>query len=266
MQAEWSRKPAAEVLADALIIPAFEDRQPRLDLPVDQAIAGFYDSGEFSGKKFTSVVLHDPAGLRAKRLLLAGCGKREEFTSGRLRRIAGMAVRKLKSKAVRRAALLLDGEHRTPERAGAAIEGAITGDWEPDRYKTDENEKQERLAGFTVVTPAGDEVIAAAIERARILAEAQNFARDLAGEPANHLSPSRLAARARQLAAEQQLACEVLDRAQMQQLGMGALLGVARGSTEPPALIIVRYRPETDRKSTRLNSSHIPLSRMPSSA
>jgi leucyl aminopeptidase len=73
--------------------------------------------------------------------------------------------------------------------------------------------------------------------------EAQNFARDLINEPGNRLSPAVLADRARQMAAEAGLDCEVLDRDRMRQLGMGALLGVAQGSVEPPCLIVVRYRP-----------------------
>jgi leucyl aminopeptidase len=85
--------------------------------------------------------------------------------------------------------------------------------------------------------------VAAAAERGRILAEAQNFTRDLVNEPANLLTPLLMAEAARKMAAEYQLDCEVLDREQMAKLGMGALLGVAQGSAEPPALIVVRYKP-----------------------
>jgi leucyl aminopeptidase len=76
-----------------------------------------------------------------------------------------------------------------------------------------------------------------------VIAESQNAARDLVNEPANRLTPTVLAERARAMAAEQGLECEVLDRDRMQQLGMGSLLGVAMGSAEPPALIVLRYRP-----------------------
>ena len=83
-----------------------------------------------------------------------------------------------------------------------------------------------------------------ALARGRIVAESQNFTRELVNEPGNRLSPTVLAGHAARMAAEQGLECEVLDRERMQQLGMGALLGVAAGSSEPPALIVVRYRPE----------------------
>jgi leucyl aminopeptidase len=89
----------------------------------------------------------------------------------------------------------------------------------------------------------------AAVERGRILAEAQNFSRDLANEPANLLTPTGLAARARKMASEQGLECEILDQDRMRQLGMGALLGVAQGSAEPPAMIILHYKPAGQRSS-----------------
>src|SRR6202011_4110578 len=80
-------------------------------------------------------------------------------------------------------------------------------------------------------------------DRGRILAEAQNFSRSLANEPANVLTPTRLAESAREMAAAYDLECEVLDQDRMRQLGMGALLGVAQGSAEPPAMIILHYKP-----------------------
>src|SRR6202043_2904312 len=83
----------------------------------------------------------------------------------------------------------------------------------------------------------------AAVDRGRILAEAQNFTRDLANEPANILTLTHLAERAREMAAAYSLECEVLDQDRMRQLGMGALLGVAQGSAEPPAMIILHYKP-----------------------
>ena len=83
-----------------------------------------------------------------------------------------------------------------------------------------------------------------ALRRGRVLAESQNFTRDLVNEPANMLPPAKLAERARAMAAEAGLECELLDQDSMRQLGMGSLLGVAQGSIEPPFLIVVRYRPE----------------------
>jgi leucyl aminopeptidase len=82
-----------------------------------------------------------------------------------------------------------------------------------------------------------------ALERAAVAAEAQNFARELINEPANRMTPTELVTRTRKVAEETGLEFEVLDQDRMRTLGMGALLGVAQGSDEPPALIVLRYRP-----------------------
>jgi leucyl aminopeptidase len=76
------------------------------------------------------------------------------------------------------------------------------------------------------------------------MAEAQNFARDLVNEPANRLTPEQLSERARAMASEAGLECDVLEEPQMRELGMGALLGVSQGSDNPARLIIIRYVPE----------------------
>jgi leucyl aminopeptidase len=84
------------------------------------------------------------------------------------------------------------------------------------------------------------------------MAEAQNFARDLVNEPANRLTPAKMAEAARAMASQFQLDCEVLEREQMEKLGMGALLGVAQGSAQPPVLIVVRYQPAQADSPARL--------------
>jgi leucyl aminopeptidase len=94
------------------------------------------------------------------------------------------------------------------------------------------------------VVPGGAADLQRAVERGRILAECQNFTRNLVNEPPNHLNPSVLAQRAREMAAGCGLECEILDRARMEQLGMGSLLGVAQGSAEPPVLVVLRYKPQ----------------------
>jgi leucyl aminopeptidase len=104
---------------------------------------------------------------------------------------------------------------------------------------------------FTIAA-SGNPDLERAVERATIVGEAQSLARDLANEPANRLTPMMLVDRARQIAAEAGLECEVLERERMQELGMGALLGVAQGSAEPPALIVLRYQPQQGDSSAHL--------------
>jgi leucyl aminopeptidase len=236
MEVRLETNAVPQVDSDALVIVGFEGTPPET-AAADQ-VKELYDSGEFSGKALEIAILHRPAGLKAKRLVLAGGGKRERFDSSELRKLAGAVLRSLKTKGIRTIVLALDEPFHSDDFAAAAIEGAILADLEADRYKTDPKKNEKQVASFAVL--GGSQ---SALHRGRILAEAQNFTRSLANEPANVLTPTLLADRARQMASEYGLECEVLDPDRMRQLGMGALLGVAQGSAEPPALIVLRYRP-----------------------
>jgi len=227
-------QPAERVDAEALIVPVFEDR------PETRFGAGGL-AGEVTGKALEMTLLHHVTGVSAARVLLAGAGKAEKFTASEQRNLAGAAVRYLKLKSVTRMALALDPAFAAPEFAQAAIEGAILGDFDTDTYKT--GEKKKTAESFAVAAEAGGEPLERAIERGRIIAEAQNAARALVNEPGNRLTPSGVAAAARQVAAEYGLECRVLEREEMAALGMRALLGVAQGSAEPPALVTLRYQP-----------------------
>jgi len=236
MEVRIETKAVPQVEADALVIVGFEGAPP--DGPAAEQVKELYDSGEFSGKALETAILHRPAGLKAKRLVLAGGGKREKFDSAEMRKLAGAVLRSLKNKATRSIVLVLRDFYGADDFAAAAVEGAVLGELEADRYKTDPKKNEKQVDSFAVLGASQ-----AALDRGRILAEAQNFSRGLANEPANSMTPSLLAERAREMAVEFGLDCEVLDQDRMRQLGMGALLGVAQGSAEPPAMIILRYQP-----------------------
>jgi leucyl aminopeptidase len=228
--------------ADALIVPVFEGKPETRFGAADLA-------EEITGKSLELTILHHISGVSATRILLAGAGETEKFDTAEQRRLAGAAVRHLKSKSVKRVALALDPAYCTPEFAQAAVEGAILGDYDPDSYKTDEKKAVE---SFTVIARAPDERLERAVERGRIVGEAQNYTRALVNEPANKLTPSGVVAAARQVAAEFGLECQILDREEMASRGMGALLGVAQGSAEPPYLIVLRYLPASSKEGTHL--------------
>jgi leucyl aminopeptidase len=242
-----SQQPLEQIEADALVVVAFEKEngEPvRAPGVAGGWIADLYTSGEFKGKILETALLHRPGGLKCGKLLAMGGGKVSAFGSAELRKLAGAAVRVLKPKGCRTIAFALDAGFASPEHAAAAVEGALLGDFETDRYKTENLDERKTVDSFSLVLAEALPGHAQAMARGRIVAESQNFARELVNEPGNRLSPSLLAGHATQMAAEHGLECEVLDRERMQQLGMGALLGVAAGSSEPPVLIIVRYRPE----------------------
>jgi leucyl aminopeptidase len=236
-----------QIDAETLVVFAFEKQTPA-DLGLTGTTSGWvqdlYASGEFSGKAFETAVLYSPAGLKAKRLVLAGAGSRERFDPTELRKIAGAAARSLKSKSLRRLHFALDKRWLVPGMIQAAVEGVLLGDYEPDQLKTDPKKSEKRLEAATVCVAEGGADTEAELMRGRIIGEAQNVARDLKNEPANRLNPRILAERAQQMAQQMGLDCEILDEARLRQLGMGALLGVAQGSEEPCALIVLRYQPE----------------------
>jgi leucyl aminopeptidase len=234
MQIRTERKPLDQVQTDALVLPVFEGAPETRFGAADLAAAG-----EITGKSLELTLIHHPAGLQAARVLLVGAGKREQFDAPALRRLSGAAVRHLKSKGIKKIALAPGADFETGDFVSAAVEGALLGDFEPDRYKTGNDKKA--ADSFAVVASAA--ALEQAAARGRVLGEAQNFTRTLVNEPANKLTPSDMAEAARAMSAEAGLICEVLDRDAMQALGMGSLLGVAQGSAEPPCLIVIRYRP-----------------------
>lgn len=250
MELRLTSLPVEQIETEALVVLAFQADRPEDGLAhaaarrLDEATGGWLTealrSGEFTGKLYEILVLHRPPNLKARRLVLVGGGKRERFGSLELRRAAGAVVRALRSRSVTEAAMVVEGG---AEEVSATAEGAILGNYEPDRYKT-EKKNGKPVERFTLAVPAVDAGLEAALERARIAGETQNYVRDLVAEPANRMTPSLLAERAREMAAECGLECDVLDAGRMNQLGMGALLGVAQGSAEPPALIVLQYRPQ----------------------
>jgi len=218
------------------------------DAAVREAAKDVISSGEVTGKTFETTLLHRPAGLKAKRLLLVGGGKAKTFSAAELRKLAGTAVRTLKSKSIRSFAFVVP-ENAVPANQGvpAIVEGAFVGNFDPGYYKSDRNEKDQKIDALTIVlqgnAQADPKALESAMQAGRIVAESQNFTRDLVNEPSNRMTPTMMAERAKKMAAEVGLNCETYGADKIKQLKMGAFWGVAQGSDEPPALIVLRYDP-----------------------
>jgi leucyl aminopeptidase len=212
------------------------------DSGVKEAAAEVVASGEITGKMFESTLLHHPAKLKAKRLLLLGGGKARSFSAFDLRRLAGVAVRTLKSRGLRSFAMIApEAGLKAEEAVKAIVEGAFVGIFDSNTYQSDR--KDQTIDVLTVVARGDQAKVQQAMDEARILGESQNFTRDLVNEPSNHMTPTILAERARKMAAEVGLKCEVYGADKIKELKMGAFWSVAQGSDEPPALIVLRYEP-----------------------
>jgi len=250
MQITLATQPFAALETDALVSYVFEESDPVQGhiAEVDKAAAGLLlklaKSGELTGKTLEFTLVHAPPGLKAARVLLVGAGKRDQWNTATLRKLTGAALRYLKSRSVKNFALLVREGHATAETAQAIAEGALTANFETDKYKTEKkngkNMESVQIAGFSEAErAAGDK----GLSKGRIIADAQNFARDLVNEPSNKLTPRILAEKAEAMAKEAGLAVEILDEKKIADLKMGALLSVAQGGPEPPRVMVVTYTP-----------------------
>ncbi|MGI8622581.1 MAG: leucyl aminopeptidase [Solirubrobacteraceae bacterium] len=224
----------ADTNADTVAIGIFEGEAVAHDLD-GAPLQGLIDSGE-ARPGFKKLALTHAEG---KRWLLVGLGERERFDAERARVAAAVAH----GRAAEMGATTLCWE--VPHHAGAAgfVEGTVLGAYRYDAYKSAKELDDEPGGLETLLVSAHDDV-AEEVETARVMAEAANAARDLQNAPANELTPTRLAARARELADELGLDCEILGREQIRYAGMGAFACVAQGSYEEPQLITLRYTPQ----------------------
>ena len=249
MKTTLSLAPAAQIEMECLVAVVLDRGEKdktdvfvsAADKAVQHAAAEVLSSGDVSGKNFETHWLHAPAGLKAKRLLLIGGGKLAKFTASDLRKLAGAAVRALKPRKLRSLAFVLPEAIPAGDGVRAVVEGAIVGDFDPDTYKSDR--KDQRVESLTVVASGDQSALQRALDEARTVAESQNFTRSLVNEPSNRMTPTILAQRAQEMCKETGLKCEVYGADKIKELKMGAFWGVAQGSDEPPALIVMRYEP-----------------------
>ena len=258
MKPEISFAPIAQIDTELLAVAAADSQtakgpdvkpQPVLltsDEAVNAAAAAVLGSGEYKAAVNETVLIHAPAGMKAKRLLIVGLGKQAKATVHTVRNAAGTAVRFSKPRGIRELVFALPAADGLPlpAVARAAAEGAFVGDFDPDTYKSDR--KDQSVRSFTIAcSPGSDEAaLQAAFEEGAVVGESQNFARSLVNEPGNVLTPTEFGKRAAAMAGETGLQCEVHSTEKLHELKMGAFWSVAQGSAEPPALIVVRYEPE----------------------
>ncbi len=241
----------AVLAADTQVSNASDSKpQPALltaDAAVLAAAQAVLASGEFKAGANETILLHAPAGLAAKRLLLVGLGKQAKATAHSVRSAAGTAVRFIKPRGIRELVFAVPeiDPKMLPHTASvrAAVEGTFVADFDPDTYRSDR--KDQSVESFTLAAPALDNAsLQAAFAEGVILGESQNFTRSLVNEPGNKLTPTILGQRAAEMASEVGLGWEVHSTEKLRELKMGAFWSVSQGSAEPPALIVLRYEPE----------------------
>jgi leucyl aminopeptidase len=238
------------VATDLLVVPVFDGEAlaeafPALDVATGGEIGRASATGEIRGRLFEFFVT-PLTGWKAGRVAAAGAGKVADFDTDRLRKLATAAALMARGRRVGRVAFLLRGSLPAADAVQAIAEGLILSTFSVDQYKSGERFGPP-ASELIVVAPERDRSVAAALERAvergRVLGEASNLARALANEPSNVLTPREFAERGAAAAREAGVGVEILDEQAMRSLGMGLLLGVARGSTEPPRLLVLHHDP-----------------------
>ena len=221
-----------------------------------RSASGVLAAGEFKASLGEIALIRRPSGLATERLMLVGLGKQKELTADKFRKGAGTAVRAAKQRALRELTIAAPESAAapgTPEvdaklAARAIVEGAEFGAVDYDTYRSDR--KVTEIDSLTLLSPAPNAEISSGVEEGRVVAAAQKLTRSLVNEPGNVLTPTELGRRAKAMCDEAGLKCEVYSSEKIQALKMEAFWAVAKGSAQPPALIVMTYEPADPAKDS----------------
>jgi leucyl aminopeptidase len=234
---------------DALAVPVAQplggDGARIVDGKLDGRLTRLTESGELRGERGEALLLHTDGELGAPRVVAVGLGERENVDADALR-TAGAAAATALARVGGTLGWLLDESLPIPlaEQARALVEGTVIGGYSPGRWKTEDESRRPRAVERIVLGHFETQELRDAAELGALLAERTNRARDLANMPPNELDPEALAEHAEALAAEHEhLTAEALGPADLDDLGMGALAAVGRGSRNEPRLVVLRYEP-----------------------
>ncbi|MXX31617.1 MAG: leucyl aminopeptidase [Chloroflexi bacterium] len=254
MDIHASGQPALDAEADHLLIFATKDDDildggalRLLNCALDGGLAPLVAAGELTGAVNQTVVIHTFGNIAAPRVVIAGLGPAEQMGLDEIRHAAASGGRKARSLASGTLAVAVDGAEcglSAEEIAGAIAEGLDLGLYRFDRHQAPK-QTPNVIERVTLHSSSVDGV-EAGIAEGRSLAGAANFARDLANEPSNLLTPTELANRAEAWAADHDVEIEIMDEAAAAELGMGSFLGVAKGSHQPARFLILRHRGGAD--------------------
>ncbi|HYB43346.1 MAG TPA: M17 family peptidase N-terminal domain-containing protein, partial [Candidatus Methylomirabilis sp.] len=250
MKLSLETRSPADARADVLVVGRHSDagRVPpdvsALDSRLDGLLSAVLKTERFEGKP--GQISHFPTAGRiaAGRVLVVGLGPRRPSDAEAVRRAASSAVRRARDLGASSAAVSMPADGLSAQaRAQAVAEGAILGTYRFDRYLKEKSEKV--ISALSIVEPdrrhqAG---VREGLRLGEIFGEATCVSRDLVNEPANVATPAYLAGRAKEIAEAGGLKLKVLERADCAKLAMGAYLGVAQGSHEPPKFIHLTYAP-----------------------
>ena len=231
-----------------LVVGVYEPRQlsgpaAAVDRAARGALAEALRRGDMQGKPGTTLLLHSAAG----RVLLVGLGREKEFGDKRYREAVAAAMRTLAATGAEEAALYLTELPVGRRDAGWKVAHAVTvaqeGAYRFTRMKSKNDNEPPALRRVALhVERSAQRKAAAALAQGLAVAQGMSLAKDLGNLPPNVCTPAYLADEARQLAKRYRMKVTVLERSDMEKLGMNTLLSVAQGSERPPKFITLEYR------------------------
>jgi leucyl aminopeptidase len=233
--------------ADVLVVPVREGGEAPSGAP--GRVAELLASGEASSEFGETTLVHVDGG--AKRIAVAGLGKHVDAQA--ISTAVGKAAREARRVGGTIAYLVDESLPLSAgEQARAAVDGLVLGTYDPAQWRSEKPDGSKAFEQLVLV--GADEAVGRAAERELRVAEWANRARDLSNAPANELTPERLAERASEYArrAGNNVTVEALDRARIEELGMGSFAGVAQGSDNEPRMIVMRYEPSGARDDVTL--------------
>lgn len=220
-----------------------------------KACREFLTNNDFKARPDETAILYNPAKVAARRIVLVGLGDREGYNLERIRQACGASAKTLMRLGVQRMALAVEtfAIETIPfsDVCQAVVEGVILAAYRFTALKAVNEDEKIQMDEATLLFEGNlRQPAMEGMRWGKIIAEAANFARDLQNYPGNYMTPTKLAEAAKNTAAEVGLRCNVLEKAQMEKLNMGALLGVAKGSQEPPKFIILEHKPAKTKSPT----------------
>ena len=242
-----------DIKTPALIVNLFEGvKQPggatgAVDKALDGTISQLIQDGEIKGKKGENILIHTLGKMSPSRVLVAGLGKSEGFDAETIRSVVAGSCRHLRKLGISKVATIAHGSGIAGLDAiasGQAIaEGAILGLYRFNNYLTNGDENTGELDELLIVERDSAKIgdLKNRIDRGKLMAEAAILARNMVNEPSNVLTPTRMAEISKQIAEEEGLELTVLEREDMEDKEMGAILAVAKGSHQPPKMIVLKY-------------------------
>ena len=243
----YSTDHPARARAEILVLPVFEGPEagPGVRDVKGIDLLALYAGAKLKGKLGENLLVPNAGleGLDASAVLLVGVGERSKATADTVRRALGRVAPQLAKRTTVATTLAQAGGRSAEEAVQAAVEGVLLGSYRFDRYKS----KKDDAPALETVTVLGSarwnsRAAKAAIERARIVADAEMWARDLVNTPARDLPPADLAKAAQDMAKEVGLEVKVWTEKELEKGGFGGILGVGQGSANPPRMIELRYR------------------------